>query len=282
MLGFKSIFKAGRGELGTSLLETLIGTALIGMLIAIAGSYMRQTKLDEYESRARVAVDTQANLWLGAIERDLQYRELPKDKKDFDPLCTEFCRQFWIPRLPRKKADNSLGKYTSHYYSFCQDLPPRVKRKYSDKAASEGGDQFDFSANALTARYGAGHGHTCMAKANCPAGTYPQIVRTLYVSRDNPLIFLTDAQGLKVPIYPNDRTDADKAYRGVIPQIGDFNSTADRVVGAAICSGNSPNNSDRITMEIAFLSEDNVVRIKHQEVSQPRSNLARAQLIPSP
>lgn len=269
-------FETGQGQSGTSFIETIVAMALLAVISTLTAQYMKQVSLDNAESRARSAVDSESSLWLDSIERDLTFREMPKNNAPFSALCSGLCESFYLDRLARKTVDKSLGKYTVHYHSYCQDLPDVIKGKYEEKSKVFGVNQFDFSKAALSSRYGAGHPNRCMAKTNCPNGTYPQIVRTLYnESRTGP------PTGLKIPIYPNDRNDADGAYRSVIPQLGDFRSTADRIIAASICTDSVANSTDRIIMETAFLSQDNTVRIKRREISVPRENLARAQIVPN-
>lgn len=269
-------FQTGRGQSGTSFMETIVAMGLMSVIMTLTAQYFRQVNLDDYESRARDAIDSETSIWLDSIERDLSLREMPKNNAPFDALCNGLCRDFYVTRLARKKSDNSLGKYRAHYYSYCQELPSLIQNKYDEKAKIFGSYQFDFTSSALNSRYGAGHPNRCMAMINCPHGTYPQIVRTLY----NETSF-TSPTDFKIPIYPNDRKDADGALRGVIPQLGDFRSTADRIIAASICTDSGPNSTDRIMFETAFLAQDNTVRIRRREISIPRKNLARAQMVPN-
>lgn len=263
-------FDLGQQQRGTSFIELVIAMGLLSMITVLTASYLKKVSEDDKESRARDAVDSDSMLWIASIERDLTMRKLPANNAPFPALCPgSICRETIVDRFARHKTTNELQLFRVQYYSYCQGMPPQIKAKYEAKAGG-GNYQLDFSASALNAKFGAGHKNVCMASINCPNGTYPQIVRTLINSAN-----------LKVPIYPNDRADDDGTPRSVLPQLGDYRSTSDRIIAAALCSSNSPNSTDRLMLEAAFLANDDTLRIKRLEISIPRKNLARAQLVPN-
>lgn len=257
-----SPFERSVRQVGTSFIELMVGMALLSVVTVLASSYFRQSSLDENESRARSLVDREALLWIHSIERDLSYREFPKNNADFPAICNGLCREFYINPLARQLSDKSLKTYNVQYYTYCQGIPDTIKAKY--------GEKFNFSANALKSKLGSGHPNRCMAMVNCSKGYYPQMVRTI-----------TNTAGLKIPMYPTGAVGYDGVNRTVLPQLAANEKVADQVIAAAACTDQSPNNSDRIMIEMAYLSEDNVVRIRRQELSVPRKNLSRAQVVPN-
>lgn len=252
-------------QTGTSLVELMISVALIAMISTLATNFYVGVERDEREDRARAAVRNEASVWTEVLERDLKLREIPASGL-IPPLSGGRSIDIWVDRLTPFKSGPGQGIMNSHYYTYCQDITANASAKYQNKF---GKNQLDFSVGGLNNLFGSGHNFSCMRHLNCGSGRYPQVVMTLY-----------NHQNKQLPSYPTGHFESDGAFRAVLPQMASHKSTADRVVAAALCYEPGPNNSDRFTLEMAMLENDTKLRIDKKQITLPRLNTAKLQVLP--
>lgn len=243
----------------------MISVGLIAMLSTIATNFFVGAESGDREDRARASVRNESSVWMEVLERDLKLRPIPSSGM-IAPLSGGRSIDIWVGRLTAYKNGPGQGVMNSHYYTYCQDTTTNASVKYRDKF---GKNQLDFSPAGLNNLFGSGHNFSCMRHVNCGTNRYPQIVMTLYGHENK-----------KLPSYPTGHVEPDGKFRAVLPQMLSHKSTADRIVAAALCYEPGPNNSDRFTLEIATLVADAKLRIDKQQITLPRLNTAKLQVLP--
>jgi type II secretory pathway pseudopilin PulG len=246
---------------GTSLIELILATGIMGLIVLGATTFFKRTQSAEYERRAKSEAVSEMNLYLRAIERDFKLRDIHASKTAA-AICPDKCNRFNIqyPAVAgASSTDISIG-----YETRCAAIPSGMTSKFSDPVSHV---RFDFTKSVDDGDLG-GQG-VCFRLADCKGETYPQIQ-----------ISLTAPSGAQLPSYPH-MIDSKARF----PDLDERASAAAHVIGAAICAeskiGASSAGADRITIEAAYINAEGRFRIEKREVSIPRGNVAKIQILPS-
>ncbi|RZA16251.1 MAG: hypothetical protein EOP10_24915 [Proteobacteria bacterium] len=129
-------------------------------------------------------------------------------------------------------------------------------------------NNFNFTAAASNSTDVSAPG-ACLQMSGCKGDTYPQVQ-----------VDLVAPGGANLPNYPRL-----EGTRALFPNLKAKTSAASTVIGAAICAeskmGATSIGSDRVTIEAAFINAQGKLRVEKREISIPRSNVAKIQILPA-
>lgn len=237
---------------GASLLELIVAAGLLSVVAFFAAQFFTRVSKSEYEARAKTSAISMTALYMTSIERDLKLRDIEAASTS-KAICGAKCKSFSIVRKVRV-GSSSDGNMKVTFETRCESIPNSMKSRFQNSS----GQPFDFSKTPKA---------QCMPLSGCKPNTYPQI-----------RITLAPPSGASIPSYPNRKGNVAR-----FPELDDKTSAAGSVIGAAICaeSKSGATGSDRVTIDTAYLTEDGRYLVEKRDVTLPRSNTAKVQILPS-
>lgn len=248
---------------GTSLVELMIAAGLLGFIGVGASQFFQRMGASEYEAKAKASAISETNLYLNTMERDFKLRDISAASTSA-PICPSGkCKAFAIDR--KVKAGSSDVNMKVSYSNVCANIPASMVARFKNFDPKN----IDFK-KAADAKDLAGQGACFRLGATaCGNNQYPQFVITLNAPG-----------GATLPSYP--RLNGRVAR---FPDLNDKTSAASNVIGAVVCAeskmGAGSIGSDRITIETAYLAAEGRFRVEKRDLSIPRSNVAKIQMLPS-
>lgn len=242
-------------ESGVSIVELTIAAGLLSFIALGASQFFKRMGTAEYEARAKASSAQEVSLFAAAMERDFKLRDITAASTT-GPLCAGgLCKTFSIDS--KVKSGTGEATLTITYSNSCRPVPGSHAPKIGKLA-------FDRPFNP-DQPFNQGR---CFQSIGCKAGTFPQVS-----------VRMAGPAGAKLPVYP--RLNGNQA---LLPDPNDKTSASSSIIGAAVCAeskmGSGSNGSDRVSLEVAFLNSEGDFRIEKKDVSIPRSNVAKIQMLP--
>ncbi len=233
----------------------------MGIIALGAATFFKRMETADYEARAKTTAISEMSLVLNSMERDFKLRDITAQATK-DPICPGLCKDFFIDR--RVKVGGGEGNLKIHYRTVCSGIPGSMTGKFTDPMSLK---TFDFTAAGSTTDSAAPG--ACLRMSGCKGNTYPQV-----------RVDLAAPGGASLPNYP--RISGNTA---LFPDLKATTSASSSVIAAAVCAeskmGAGMIGSDRVTIESAFINAQGKLRVEKREISIPRSNVAKIQILPA-
>lgn len=257
-------------ESGTSLVELLIGLAILAIIGTFSANFFSRLSSADVEASARANAVSQINGFADTIDRDLKFRRIP-DSGTLTKLCgANSCTKagFTFSRMAPKAGGGEID-YDVTIVNSCKPIPGTIAKHFKSKP-----EALDFSKTAIdkiSKQIKADGGATsvsvtgaCLAAIQCAKGEFPH---TKFEPKNT-------AGASKLPIYPPGLpvVDASNNFK---------RGFSSGIVAAATCA-NSTDNADRVTVEAIIVTAEGMPRIEKKEVVLPRGNVAKIQILPTP
>lgn len=231
---------ARRPQRGTSLIELIIGLAILAVGVMITARFFTFAKKDEKSLTARQSAVSRADAFAKFIEKDLHFAVK-------GTTLNLSCRSGWCPTLSIDRvADQALRKFRVTYQTICQRIPS----SYTKLIPS-------FSRSDLS------KGDCFYQAKTCSRGYLPAITITTRSLSNNIESF---------PPYPPRTPDFSKMGAS-------SGGVAENLIGAAVC-GKKGAKAGIIQFNFLTLSGEQLPKVTVRNLNFTLGTLAKIQMVP--